>query len=600
MKFVCERCHTKYSVADEKVRQKILKIRCKTCENVITIRDAVVISDPSNPRAEPPPSPSGQAPRSVEWHLAINGRQEGPVGLHALCTRVQSAGRQDEIYVWNEHLDGWKEPKLVPEVAAELRARAALAQPPAPPGQRRSPTPPGARGLPPPGGTGRSSSGMPAISARASASHQAVSAAASPARKSSAMPAVSSFDDEVDEKTQISAMDASMLYPDKGGASPDRGARKGIPTGSGIPAVSDANSPMASLLDLSISRPLPTRPSQANPSQTAREAELRANGRRNSGAGAAASGLEALDFVPVPVAASQRASGAMPATGALPMSASAGGGVVAAPVIGGSTSMLLSQIGGRAARVRHPAIKYVVTGGILVGLIIVVSVMSMSGGDKSDASPSAVVATAGAPQPSSDPEAVARAEAEKYFKSMVGDSKPDRTRLSSKTVGPPAPRRGAPPPRPKNSADSTKPPPLAPPPIGTGAPAASGTGVARRLGPEERRVAAVNQRKDSQAQGTAFDMGKVMGVVRQQDHTSAIKSCYERALKRDDKLMKGRLEIEVTVAELGSVRKVRIDPPTDFGGASGCIRDTVRRWRFPATGAEYAFSFPFIFAGTSE
>ena len=57
MKFVCERCHTKYSIADDKVRQKILKIRCKTCENVITIRDAVVVSEAGPQRAAPPPAP---------------------------------------------------------------------------------------------------------------------------------------------------------------------------------------------------------------------------------------------------------------------------------------------------------------------------------------------------------------------------------------------------------------------------------------------------------------------------------------------------------------------------------------------------------------
>src|SRR5438552_2287129 len=40
MKFVCERCHTKYSIADEKVRGKVLKVRCKSCENVITVRES--------------------------------------------------------------------------------------------------------------------------------------------------------------------------------------------------------------------------------------------------------------------------------------------------------------------------------------------------------------------------------------------------------------------------------------------------------------------------------------------------------------------------------------------------------------------------------
>ena len=44
MKFVCERCHTRYSIADDKVRQKILKIRCKTCENVITAATAEAAS----------------------------------------------------------------------------------------------------------------------------------------------------------------------------------------------------------------------------------------------------------------------------------------------------------------------------------------------------------------------------------------------------------------------------------------------------------------------------------------------------------------------------------------------------------------------------
>src|SRR5437016_8655174 len=40
MKFVCDRCQTKYSIADERVRGKVLKVKCKTCANVITVREA--------------------------------------------------------------------------------------------------------------------------------------------------------------------------------------------------------------------------------------------------------------------------------------------------------------------------------------------------------------------------------------------------------------------------------------------------------------------------------------------------------------------------------------------------------------------------------
>src|SRR5215470_7442646 len=42
MKFQCDRCKTRYSIADEKVRGKILKIRCKTCSTIINVRDPAI------------------------------------------------------------------------------------------------------------------------------------------------------------------------------------------------------------------------------------------------------------------------------------------------------------------------------------------------------------------------------------------------------------------------------------------------------------------------------------------------------------------------------------------------------------------------------
>ena len=39
MKFVCDKCNTRYSIADERVHGRVLKIRCKACNNVITVRE---------------------------------------------------------------------------------------------------------------------------------------------------------------------------------------------------------------------------------------------------------------------------------------------------------------------------------------------------------------------------------------------------------------------------------------------------------------------------------------------------------------------------------------------------------------------------------
>ncbi|HET9621520.1 MAG TPA: zinc-ribbon domain-containing protein, partial [Kofleriaceae bacterium] len=47
MKFLCDRCNTRYSIGDERVRGKILKIRCKHCSNVITVREGMGVTENS-------------------------------------------------------------------------------------------------------------------------------------------------------------------------------------------------------------------------------------------------------------------------------------------------------------------------------------------------------------------------------------------------------------------------------------------------------------------------------------------------------------------------------------------------------------------------
>lgn len=37
MKVTCENCQTRYSFNEEKLRGKVLKIRCKTCSNILVI-----------------------------------------------------------------------------------------------------------------------------------------------------------------------------------------------------------------------------------------------------------------------------------------------------------------------------------------------------------------------------------------------------------------------------------------------------------------------------------------------------------------------------------------------------------------------------------
>lgn len=161
MKFLCQRCQTRYSIADERVRGKILKIRCKTCAEIITVREGMAAVPPRSaaPRrtraatqaapeplsgnrvsgsaqAVPPPRPQtrtrqprpsqnpalrgafeqalasspAQAPPAAlepDWYLAENGVQSGPFSLARAKAKLRERGPAEELYCWSEGFDAW-------------------------------------------------------------------------------------------------------------------------------------------------------------------------------------------------------------------------------------------------------------------------------------------------------------------------------------------------------------------------------------------------------------------------------------------------------------------------------------------------------------
>ncbi len=139
MKFLCDRCKTRYSIGDDRVRGKILKIRCKNCANVITVRegmpepDAVPVaagarrnktttaapevesSTATGPKAgggalgaafanamsKPPPA------LEEEWYVSIDGDQSGPYSLTEAQRWVGAKPVDAELHCWSEGFDDW-------------------------------------------------------------------------------------------------------------------------------------------------------------------------------------------------------------------------------------------------------------------------------------------------------------------------------------------------------------------------------------------------------------------------------------------------------------------------------------------------------------
>ncbi len=110
MRIVCDNCGAKYSIADEKVAGKVLRIRCKACSNVINVDGRHVTKEDDAATA------FGQTVGDIEWHVVIDGDQQGPFSEGQVAQMLSSGALDLESYVWRDGFDGWKTIADVPEL----------------------------------------------------------------------------------------------------------------------------------------------------------------------------------------------------------------------------------------------------------------------------------------------------------------------------------------------------------------------------------------------------------------------------------------------------------------------------------------------------
>ena len=169
MKFLCGRCHTKYQISDDKVRGKILTIRCKKCGEKIVVRESLAPQDDGvvvAPLADdfddarragarvggsaaidraydsailPRASDSDDMPTSIapvpkdaglagyEWYLAVDGQQHGPFAFADLVSRVSGNEVEGRHYVWHDGMSDWTRIRDLPDLANYLNASGAEA-----------------------------------------------------------------------------------------------------------------------------------------------------------------------------------------------------------------------------------------------------------------------------------------------------------------------------------------------------------------------------------------------------------------------------------------------------------------------------------------
>lgn len=169
MKFVCEQCGSRYTISDERVRNKALRIRCKKCSNIIEVRDPAIresldaVREPTGSVKEDkgasiaPPSPksqekkdkskgpggsvladkfaatfrAGKKPESkgtpglykavkqsakvmekqdvdlAHWFVAIDKTPTGPVSARKVLEHKRAGRVSDDTLIWKEGMPDW-------------------------------------------------------------------------------------------------------------------------------------------------------------------------------------------------------------------------------------------------------------------------------------------------------------------------------------------------------------------------------------------------------------------------------------------------------------------------------------------------------------
>jgi predicted Zn finger-like uncharacterized protein len=603
MKFVCDSCNTKYSIADERVHGRVLKIRCKTCDHVITVREEMKPQEPTPAASSladlgrnlgdsgdehtmvstaPPPPPAEQAD---EWYVSFDGEQEGPMPLARALERVRlERPRGKEAHAWRPGFFVWLAVEEVPEFAPALERKKKPTPPPMPPSRPSRP-------MATVGATVKSPSGsQPAL--RSGTGPQPILKAPEPAPL---IPSVASPEPlpPLDSKPvplpppPEPLKDAPLNLPLPAIPAP-------LPAGDSIPSgpmAVQVTKPEPRIARKALEEAKPEPPPPLIPPREAGAPEV----SPFAAALAAATGNEVkppLDTGPVPLPpppgsdpdlAISEPSGLLSIShlaqspsplGPKPVIDTFGGVAVTPPGSNGTVSSAPVVVVAGPAQSAAAWVKWSVAA-------LLVLVIGLGG--------TVIYLVTRRPVPASPPPVVAESPNKRVEDKPIQVADP----APPTSIGLPTPPEPANAKKGPSAAKHTAPPK----PVATGP----------KLSDDQKKLAAlygetgdkhsprdttVSDRSERAAQ-TQVSQTSIMAVVTQ--NKRALNLCYDRVLKHDSSLKRARLLTRVKIGLSGNVIAVTIPDPEYSGSEiSQCLTQTIKRWHFPSADGEYETEFPII------
>lgn len=129
MKISCPACAAKYSIADEKVQDRLAKIRCRKCGTTIVIDGkvnpaSVYAADGGSDPVQPSAPMASQTSTEAEYSVDFGDNDQRTMSVAALVEAYNAGEVTTETYVWAEGMADWAPLGDMPDIVDALHAAA--------------------------------------------------------------------------------------------------------------------------------------------------------------------------------------------------------------------------------------------------------------------------------------------------------------------------------------------------------------------------------------------------------------------------------------------------------------------------------------------
>jgi predicted Zn finger-like uncharacterized protein len=125
MKISCQSCQSKYTIADDKVSGKVVKIRCKKCGATIVVNGSD--SSGAGTASYPPEAPAADG----AWTVNVAEGDQRTMTDDEIVSAFHSGVVNDETFCWRDGMADWLPLREIEQLSEACGATHAMAAPPA-------------------------------------------------------------------------------------------------------------------------------------------------------------------------------------------------------------------------------------------------------------------------------------------------------------------------------------------------------------------------------------------------------------------------------------------------------------------------------------